>query len=111
MPMKVSSLSVVQFGGDLYTIGGDLGGVGAQKQFNSAIHKLSCSSRDCKWATMTQELKVGRSGTVAIPISKSIYPSMGGRYDREDSRHDTRGKLEHDLSRSLRRIASMMGQL
>ena len=29
---------------------------------------------------------------------------MGGRYDREDSRHDTRGKLEHDLSRSIHRI-------
>ena len=34
----------------------------------------------------------------------SIHPSMGGRYDREDSRHDTRGKLEHDLSRSIHRI-------
>ena len=72
MPMKVSGLSVVQFGGDLYTIGGDLGGVGAQKQFNSAIHKLSCSSRVCKWTTLTQELKVGRMLTVAIAIPKSF---------------------------------------
>ena len=75
MPIKVVSLSVVQFGGDLYTIGGDIGGVGAQKQFNSAIHKLSCSSRVCKWTTLTQELKVGRQGTVAIPISKSMCVS------------------------------------
>ena len=72
MPIKVSSLSAVQLGGDLYTIGGDLGGVGAQKQFNTAIHKLSCSSRVCTWTNMTQELKVGREGTVAIPISKSM---------------------------------------
>ena len=75
MPIKVSSLSVVQSGGDLYTIGGDLGGRGAQKQFNSAIHKLSCLSRVCAWTTLTQELKVGRKGTVVIPISKSMCVS------------------------------------
>ena len=75
MPIKVTGLSVVQFGGDLYTIGGNLGDRGSQTQFNSAIHKLSCSSRVCKWTTLTQELKVGRYGTVVIPISKSMCVS------------------------------------
>ena len=69
MPKKLRRHSAVQIGGDLYVIGGYQGEhIGDQ----SAIYKLSCFSRVCKWTTMNQELKVARSWTIAIPIPKSF---------------------------------------
>ena len=69
MPKGIGGLSVVQFGGDLYTIGG--GGQDGGGPF-TAIHRLSCSSRVCTWTTITQQLKVARTGLIAIPVMDSL---------------------------------------
>ena len=68
MPKKLGFHSAVEIGGDLYTIGGYSPDGGTQ----TAIHRMSCSARVCTWTTMTQELKVARYETVAIPIPKSF---------------------------------------
>ena len=67
MPKKMNDHSVVEIGGDLYTIGG---GSGSGK--HSEIHRLSCSSRVCTWTTINQQLKVGRYFTVAIPVMDAL---------------------------------------
>ena len=54
---------MVEIGGDLYVIGG-FDGDFVQK----SIHRLQCSSGDCKWTTMNQELEIQRSYPVIIPI-------------------------------------------
>ena len=69
MPKKLYGSSAVQIGGDLYLIGG----VSNDKSdYQTAIHRMSCSARVCTWTTMTQKLKVGRQASVAIPIPKSF---------------------------------------
>ena len=69
MPKRIRDHSAVEIGGDLYTVGGySNDGSGYQ----TAIHRMSCSSRVCTWTTMTQELKDGRQQLVAIPIPKSF---------------------------------------
>merc|ERR1719319_694530 len=67
--------TAVQIEGDLYIVGGvSNDGYGSQ----TAIHRMSCWSRNCTWTTMTQELKVARADSVAIAIPKSFcVPSIG----------------------------------
>ena len=57
---------MLEIQGDVFIFGGGDGGV---HQLESAIYQLSCSSGICSWATLNQELKVGRGLTVAIPIN------------------------------------------
>ena len=69
MPRKIRSLSAVEIGGDLYTIGGySNDGSGYQ----TAINKISCSSRVCTWTTINQQLKVGRGIPIAIPVMDAL---------------------------------------
>jgi hypothetical protein len=70
MPEKLTGLSAVEIGGDLYTIGGE--SYDGFYRYTTAIHRLSCSSRNCTWTTMTKVLKDARTGSVAIPIPKSF---------------------------------------
>ena len=67
MPRKMNDHSVVEIGGDLYTIGG-----GSGSGYHSEIQRLSCSSRVCTWTTINQQLKVGRYFTVAIPVMDAL---------------------------------------
>ena len=62
MPKKLYGLSVVVIEGDLYTIGGG----------QTAIHRLSCSSGNCAWTTMDQELKVARRYLVAMAVPNDL---------------------------------------
>ena len=62
MPKKLYGLSVVVIEGDLYTIGGG----------QTAIHRLSCSSGNCAWTTMDQEIKVGREDQVSMVVPKNL---------------------------------------
>ena len=66
MPKSLGGHSAVQFGGDLYTIGG------LPNAYQKEIQRISCSSRVCTWTTINQQLKVGRSWTVAIPVMDSL---------------------------------------
>ena len=73
MPTMLEATSVVEFGGDLYTIGGDSDdGSG----FQTEIQRLSCSSRVCTWTTINQQLKVARRQAVAIPICKHNFATV-----------------------------------
>jgi len=67
MPIKLWGLSAVVLGGDLYAIGG-YGG----NNYQTAIHRLSCSSGNCAWTTMDQELKVGRGFQVAMAVRNDL---------------------------------------
>jgi len=62
MPKKLSGFSAVVLNGDLYTIGG----------YQTAIHRLSCSSGNCTWTTMDQELKVARWNQVAMAVPNDL---------------------------------------
>ena len=62
MPKKLYGLSAVVLNGDLYTIGGG----------QTAIHRLSCSSGNCAWTTMDQELKVGRNAHIAMAVPNNL---------------------------------------
>ena len=66
MPQRLSAHSMVEFDGDLYVIGGFDGNI-VQK----SIQRLQCSSGDCKWTTLKQELEIRRSYPVAIPVIDS----------------------------------------
>ena len=68
MPKSFGGHSAVQFGEDLYTFGGWYGYL----KYETAIHRLSCSSRVCTWTTMTQQLKVARNSLIAIPVIDSL---------------------------------------
>ena len=64
---------MVEIGEHLYVIGG------ASPDFVSSdfpvwkeIQKLTCVSGACSWTTLTQQLKVGRGYTVAIPVEDSF---------------------------------------
>ena len=68
MPKKLSGLSAVMLDGDLYAIGGyDENG-----DEQTDIHRLSCSSGNCSWTTMDQELKVGRDFQVAMAVPNDL---------------------------------------
>ena len=68
MPKKLKGLSAVVLNGDLYTIGGrDENGA-----LQTAIHRLSCSSGNCSWTTMDQELKVARDDQVAMAVPNDL---------------------------------------
>ena len=61
LPKALSGLSVLDFHGDAYILGGSY-------PYNSAIYQLTCSSGICSWSTLNQELRVARYDTVAIPV-------------------------------------------
>ena len=68
MPKKLKGLSAVVLNGDLYTIGGrDENG-----DLQTAIHRLSCSSGNCAWTTMDQELKTGKENLVAMAVPNDL---------------------------------------
>ena len=68
MPKKLYGLSAVVLNGDLYAIGGD------DENYNeqTAIHRLSCSSGNCAWTTMDQELKVGREWHISMAVPNDL---------------------------------------
>ena len=63
LPVRLSAHSMVEVEGDLYVIGGFDGDL-----IQKSIYRLQCSSGDCKWTTMKQELEIHRSYPVAIPV-------------------------------------------
>ena len=58
---------MVEVTGDLFVMGGD-----SPDGIQKSIYRLSCSSGECAWTSLKQELKVARYGFVAIPVMDSI---------------------------------------
>ena len=50
-----------------------IGGMDIHKNLQKYLYKLKCSSGICKWTTLKQKLKVGRSVFVAIPLKDSDF--------------------------------------
>ena len=65
-PRTLYGMSMVHFDGDLYAIGGS--DSIEIIYVRSEIHKLSCRYGECQWTKMKQELKIGRTDGVAIPV-------------------------------------------
>ena len=68
MPESLYGLRAVELGGDLYTLGGE----NRDDKEVASIHRLSCSSRVCKWTTINPKLEVARYHTVVIPVMNSF---------------------------------------
>ena len=68
MPKALALHSLVPFGKDVVIFGG----IDSNGKVSKGIYKLTCSNRACTWTTMNQELSVGRSLFVAIPIPDSV---------------------------------------
>ena len=68
MPKALYGHSAVPFGKDVAV----LGGKDSSNKASKRIYKITCSNRACTWTTMDQELSVGRSAFVAIPIPNSV---------------------------------------
>ena len=67
LPKKIYGLSMIDFMGDLYAIGGF-----SEDAIEKAIYKFSCVSGNCQWTILSQHLKVARGSTLTIPVSNSI---------------------------------------
>ena len=72
----LAGFAIQEIQGDVFVIGGrdysstdgNPTGTHGYDGYQSAIHKLSCSSEVCSWSTINQELKVARYSTEAIPV-------------------------------------------
>ena len=63
LPKAIYGFSMLEMNGDVYAFGGASG-----QGYQSAIYQLSCSSGLCSWTTLNQQLKVGRTSPVVIPV-------------------------------------------
>ena len=61
--------SMVQVGENIYII---CGHSLAESGFQTKIQRLTCVSGVCSWTILSQQLKLGRSGAVAIPVMDSF---------------------------------------
>ena len=59
---------MVELGENLYIVGG----YSSDPTYRKEIQKLTCVSGACSWTTLTQQLKVGRSNAVVIPVMDSF---------------------------------------
>ena len=75
LPKGLASHSMVELGENLYTVGGFFHNeIDEFIKFSESreVKKLTCVSGVCSWTTLTQQLKVGRGYTVAIPVGDSF---------------------------------------
>ena len=63
---------MVEVMGDLFVLGGEMDDGVSQKY----IYQLHCSSEECAWKTLNQEMRVPRKDFVAIPVMDSIVNCM-----------------------------------
>ena len=63
LPKALVRHEMVRIGYDLIVLGGSNGEINS-----GALYKLSCTNYNCKWESLSQELKIPRNGFVAIPV-------------------------------------------
>ena len=66
LPKAIRTFSMLEMNGDTYVFGGYSGA------YESSIYQLSCSSGNCSWTTLNQQLKVARERSVAIPVQDNF---------------------------------------
>ena len=71
LPIAIYGFSMLEMHGDVYVIGG-VGISGSFVRNLLSIFQLSCSSGNCSWSTLNQQLINGRRYPVAIPVQDSI---------------------------------------
>ena len=75
LPKGLASHSMVKLGENLYTVGGFFHDeIDEFIKFSESreVQKLTCVLGTCSWTTLTQKLKVGRTGAVVIPVMDSF---------------------------------------
>ena len=73
MPKALYGHSLVPFGMSVVIVGGKSN----NGEYSKSLYKFSCSNRACTWTTMEQEMSIGRSSFVAIPIPESLAKCKG----------------------------------
>ena len=63
LPKRLRRHKMLEIQGDLFVFGG-MSDDGQQ----AAIHKLECSSNNCSWSTITQQMKTAKRDVVAIAV-------------------------------------------
>ena len=64
MPKRTERHAMVEIQGDLFVFGG----LDKPNSRQKAIHKLECSSNNCSWSTINQQMKTDRRDVVAIVV-------------------------------------------
>jgi hypothetical protein len=67
LPKAFYGFSMLEMHGDTYVIGGE-----TSSAYESSIYQLSCSSGQCSWTTLNQQLKMARSYLVAMPVQDNF---------------------------------------
>ena len=76
LPKTLSGHTMLEMHGDVFVFGGwDVDCWDIKDCWQSAIHKLSCSSGICSWSTINAQLNFARECTVVIPVPKSFCTS------------------------------------
>ena len=74
LPKALEGVSMLEIHGDAFVFGGCC-------PTNSAIYQLTCSSGNCSWSTINQELKYPRKWTVAISLPDYFCEGKEGMLD------------------------------
>ena len=64
MPKRAERHAMLEIQGDLFVFGG----LDEPNSRQTAIHKLECSSNNCSWSTINQQMKTDRRDVVAIVV-------------------------------------------
>ena len=68
LPIPLAWHEMIEYGNDLFVIGGYSEG----GSYSKSIYRLSCALWSCNWTEMKQKLSLGRVYFVAIPLPDSI---------------------------------------
>ena len=66
MPKRLERHEMLEIQGDLFVFGGKSPDYPDGRQ--TAIHKLECSSNNCSWSTINQQMKTAKRDVVAIAV-------------------------------------------
>ena len=64
MPKRATRHAMVEIQGDLFVFGG----LDKPNSRQTAIHKLECSSNNCSWSTINQQMQAAKRDVVAIAV-------------------------------------------
>ena len=63
MPKRLERHEMLEIHGDLFVFGGK-----SDDGEQAAIHKLECSSNNCSWSTINQQMQAAKRDLVAIAV-------------------------------------------
>ena len=63
MPKRLERHEMLEIQGDLFVFGGK-----SNDGYQTTIHKLECSSNNCSWSTINQQMQTAKRDVVAIAV-------------------------------------------